>query len=181
VIFSFVNGGVTVTEAGISSGAAGTAFRLYTETSSSIRTGIAMANPAASAAAVTLELYQLDGSFTGLRSTLSIPANGQVALFLNQIPEFGSLPADFRGVLRLASSTAILLNGLRGRYNERNDFLITTLPPVNEAAAASSSLFFPHIVDSGGYTTQFILIGGQAAGTLELFSQSGELLGWILR
>jgi hypothetical protein len=140
-----------------------------------------MTNASGGMATVALELHQLDGSSTGLTSTMSIPANGQVALFLNQIPEFASLPSEFRGVVRMASSTAISVNGLRGRYNERNDFLVTTLPPLNEAASAAADLFFPHIVDSGGYTTQFILIGGQTAGTLELFSQNGEVLGWTLR
>jgi len=43
----------------------------------------------------------------------------------------------------------------------RNDFLITTTMPINEAVAPSTSpLFFPHFADSGGYTTQFILFSG---------------------
>jgi hypothetical protein len=76
--------------------------------------------------------------------------------------------------------------GLRGRYNERSDFLITTTPSVNEATASSpAALFFPQIPDSGGYTTQFILFSGQpgqsSSGTMQLFSQSGGALNVTLR
>ena len=75
--------------------------------------------------------------------------------------------------------------GLRGRYNERNDFLITTTPPVNEAPPATSPMIFPHIADSGGYTTQFILFsaqpGSSSSGTMQLFNQSGGALGLTLQ
>jgi hypothetical protein len=71
--------------------------------------------------------------------------------------------------------------GLRGRYNETGNFLITTTPPVLETAPPSSAeLFFPHFVNSGGYTTQFILYsaypGQKVLGRLEYLSQSGEVL-----
>jgi hypothetical protein len=50
---------------------------------------------------------------------------------------------------------------------------------VSETATTSSSaLYFPHIVDSGGYTTQFILFSGHAgqpsSGGLTFFRQSGS-------
>ena len=170
----------------------GTAFRLYAETSGnfaavgSIQTGVAVVNLSATAATVRVELNRLDGSSTGLTGTLSIPANGQAAMFLNQIPGFSSLQAPFQGVLRVSSSAPISVVGLRGRYNERNDFLVTTTPPVNEATPPSTALlFFPHVVDGGGYTTQFILFSSQpgqsSSGTMRLFSQSGEALDLILR
>src|SRR5262245_38161910 len=181
-MFSFRNGGVTVTEAGVRAIAAGTAFRLYAEASASVQTGIAIANTSASAASVTLELTRMDGSSIGLTGTLSIPASGQAAVFLNQIQGFSSLPPSFQGILRLSSTSPIAMTGLRGRYNERNDLLITTTEPVSESAPPSTSpLFFPHIADSGGYTTQFILFSAQAgspaSGTLQLFNQSGGAWG----
>jgi hypothetical protein len=40
--------------------------------------------------------------------------------------------------------------GLRGRYNERADFLVTTTSPVNEGGIApTSELLFPHLADWG--------------------------------
>ena len=51
--------------------------------------------------------------------------------------------------------------GLRERYNERGDFLITTTPATNEAAPPTTGpLYFPHFAMGGGYTTEFILYGG---------------------
>jgi hypothetical protein len=40
---------------------------------------------------------------------------------------------------------------------------MSTTPPTNESAAAPSGiLVFPHIVNGGGFTTQFILFSGAA-------------------
>jgi hypothetical protein len=55
------------------------------------------------------------------------------------------------------------------------------MPLANEADnPVATELFFPHFVSGGGYTTQFILFGGQAnqssSGYLRLFTQSGEAL-----
>jgi hypothetical protein len=108
---------------------------------------------------------------------------------MNQIAGFSSLgnPATpFQGVLRVSSTSAIAVVGLRGRYNERRDFLITTTAPVDEARPpAATELFFPHLADSGGYTTQFVLFSGaagqSATGNLTLFSQSGQPFNLSLR
>jgi hypothetical protein len=72
--------------------------------------------------------------------------------------------------------------GLRGRYNERGDFLITTTPPATESTSPSTSVsLFPHIVDGGGYTTQFILFDGAATGSMSgdvrFIGQDGNPLG----
>jgi hypothetical protein len=181
--------GVTVAEAGVPAVHEGTAFRLYAEVLGdfgnqaigSIQTGLAVANTSSIDATVNLSLTRLDGSSTGLTGTLTVPANGQAALFLNQIPGFGSLPVPFGGILRLSSNTSISVVGLRGRYNERKEFLVTTTPPVNESTVASTGpLYFPHIADGGGFTTQFILFSAQPGqssnGTMQFFSQSGGAL-----
>jgi len=186
-IFSFRNRGTTVSEAGISAAPAGNAFRLYAEASTgSIQTGLAVTNPSANTATVRLELFKPDGSSTGLTGNLSIPANGQSSAFLSQIPGLGSLQAPFQGTLRVSSATSVSVIGLRGHYNERSDFLITTTPPANEAAPPSAApLYFPHLAEGGDYTTQFILFSGQAgqstSGTVSLFTQSGSTLNLMLQ
>jgi hypothetical protein len=68
--------------------------------------------------------------------------------------------------------------GLRARYNERGDLLITTTDAVDEGTPPSTStLYFPHIVDSAGYSTQFLLFSGRldqsSSGTLTFYSRSG--------
>jgi hypothetical protein len=182
-IFSYEDGGVITRKVGVPAAAPGTAFRLYAEaigefgSAGSIQTALAVANTSANATTVTLELHHLNGSSTGLQGSLQVPGNGQTALFLNQVPGFRPLPADFKGILRAAATTPISLIGLRVRYNERGDLLMAAMPPAHEGAASASNLFFPHIVDSGGYTTELILFSGQAgqagSGVLRFVSQFG--------
>jgi len=194
-IFSFTQAGVTVTEAGVSAGKAGTGFRLYAEVSGdllgsevgAIQTGVAMANPSGSAVNVNMDLTTLAGKTTGLSGTVTVPANGQIAEFLGQIPGFGSLPNPFQGVLKVSTTAAsgISVVGLRGRQNERGDFLITTTPPVEEGVkAGSAEMLFPQLADGGGYTTQMILFSGStgqsSTGVLRFISQAGQNLGLSL-
>jgi len=183
-VFSYSHNGITVSEAGVTT-PVGTQFRTYVEysgipgTSGSIQAGVAIANTAASSTSVTLTLNGLDGSTTGLTATVTIPANGQLAKFINEM--FPSLTAPFKGILTVTSNGGpIAVIGLRGHYNERDDFLITTVQAVDQnAPIPTSQVTFPHIVDSGGYTTQFILFGsqGQATkGNLRLFTTGGQPL-----
>ena len=89
-------------------------------------------------------------------------------------------------MLRISAPAEISVVGLRGRTNERNDFLITTTPPTLESAPATSAeMLFPHLVNGGGYTTQFILFSGTAgqisSGTLLFYKTDGTALGLSLQ
>ena len=100
---------------------------------------------------------------------------------LTELPGLQSLSLPVQGLLRITSTSPIAVVGLRSRTNERGDFLITTTPPVAEDEPASTTeMVFPHIVEGGGYTTQFILFSGKpgqaSAGTLRFLSQSGQPL-----
>lgn len=188
LVFSFRRGGVTVSEAGLSAARGGPAFRLYAEAGEAglLQTGVAIANLAQAAAAVTFELTSLAGE-PGPSGSTVVPAQGQVALFLTQVQGLGSLPMPFRGVLALSTSAtgAIAVAGLRGRVNERGDFLMTTTPPWREAdPLPAAEMLFPHLVDAGGYTTQFVLFSGaqgqSSSGMLRFVAQSGWPLGlWV--
>ena len=185
-VFSFKSGGATVSTAGVPASSTSNAFRLYAELSGtlgqigSIQTGVAIANPGTGTASVVFELNTLSGASTGLTGSLSIPTGGQTGVFLSQIPGFGTLTTPFRGVLRVStpSSEGISVIGIRGRYNERGDFLITTTQPTDESRAPVGPQFFPHFADGGGSTTQFILFNGGAdqatSGSLRFFGQSGQ-------
>ena len=120
----------------------------------------------------------MDGTTVGEAEVLSLPPSGHTSKFLD---ELFSLSDDFSGVLRITSSSEIAIVGLRGRTNERGDFLLTTTPPANEAdPSTTADRFFPQIADSGGWTTQFVLFSGTAgqasSGTLQFFDQSGDAL-----
>jgi hypothetical protein len=193
-VFSFKNAGVTVSEAGVPALPAGSAFRLYAEASGdfngaasgSIQTGFGLSNPSSSSIQVSFELTTLAGVPLGLTGSTVVPANGQVAMFLNQIQGFGALQTPFQGILRVSGAGSLSVVGLRGRYNERKDFLITTTAPVNEAGPASTAEFiFPHLADGGGYTTQFVLFRGtvqqSSTGALRFYHQSGSGLNLTFR
>ena len=181
LVFSYAHDGVTVGETGVPAVGVGAAFRTYVEGTSEVQTGLAVANASASPAALTLSLTNLMGEDLGMHTTLSVSPNGHRALFLREIPAFAGLPSSFRGVLRIRAdgNGAISMIALRGRYNERNDFLVSTFPVVEEGVPAPGRLIFPHLADGGGYTTEFILFGtsqDSASGTLLLRKQSGNPL-----
>ncbi len=102
-IFSYRQGGVMVSEAGIPAIPASTAFRVYVESAGalgvagSIQSGLALANPSALPATVVLELTSLAGTPTGNVETLTVPANGQVAMFLGSIGSFASCARPLPG------------------------------------------------------------------------------------
>jgi hypothetical protein len=108
-------------------------------------------------------------------------------MFLNQIPGFTALPSTYQGVLRIAASApnAISVVGLRGRYNERRDFLLATTPAIDENSVTGGQTLFPYIAEGGGYTTQFILLssqgGSSSSGWLRFYSQAGVPLNLSLR
>jgi len=95
------------------------------------------------------------------------------------------IPYPFHGVIRITSNTPIAVIGLRGDYNSRGDFIITTPMPTDEnATPISARLIFPHLADGGGYSSEFVIYSGTATeaggGTLQFFQQSGQSLPLIL-
>jgi virginiamycin B lyase len=189
-VLSFRRGGVTVAEAGVPAVRAGRSFRLYGEATAefgaahagSLQTGVAVANLSGDAAAVDFALTTLGGAAAGA-ARVTVPGNGQTALFLGQLAGLGPFTTAFQGVLRVSTGSAagIAVTALRGRYNERGDFLISATPAVAESEPPSAGeLVFPHLVDGGGYTTLFALFGGGAgaapSGLVRFFGQAGRPL-----
>jgi hypothetical protein len=174
-IISYQRNGVTVSEAGVPAIQTGNAFRLFFESSASgdVRTGIGIVNTSESMTTARFDLVRMDGSSTGLTGTLSIPPSGQRALFLDEAPGFETLPKPFKGFVRITTTNNadLAIVGLRGRLNERSDFLVTTTPPVNENAVANATAIFPQVVNGGGFTTQVVLYGPNNG--LDLRDQKG--------
>jgi len=184
LVFSYSVGGIRITEAGVSLAPSGTTFRTYVEASETIQSGIAITNTSSSTATVRLELLDLNGAAIST-TTLTLAANAVFPKFLNQISGFQTLSLPIQGLLRITSTTPIAVVGLRSRINERGDFLITTTPPVSETTPAAPELYFPHFVDAGGYTTQFIMFSAGARspvnGTIRFFSRFGDPLDLKLK
>jgi len=169
------------------------ALRVYAEaigdfdfgTAGATNSAIALANPAAVPVTVQLEMRGLDGNLIRTSSPVQVPASGQVAMMFDQIPGFETLAAPIQGVLRVVStSPGVTAAGFRAIYNERGNPLFTTTGPLTENAGTATQLVYPHIAEGGGYTTQFIVIGGATgqanSGTLSFFNQEGNPLNVTL-
>ena len=180
-IFSYTPANIRVSEAAMI-GTSGTQFRTYVENSGtsgsvgSINSGLAIANLDGVQASVNLQLFKLDGTSAG-STTISIPAGARVAQFLSEM--FPSVSTSFKGVMRISSTDNLSVAGLRARYNERSELLITTVPVSPEVTQGSSAqVIFPNIVDAAGYTTQIILLdvvsGQTSAGTMNFFTIGGK-------
>src|SRR5262249_18193409 len=146
VVFSFRRNGVTVSEASVEAVQPAAAVRTWAVRTDSIQSGIAIANPSGAGITVNLELFNLSGTSTGISGTVTIPGSGQIATFLNQVPGFERMASPFEGTVRIStgSSAGIAVAGLRGRSNELGDFLIATVPAIDESVPASrTDLVFP--------------------------------------
>jgi len=187
-IFSYRSNGVTVTEAGVTT-IRGTTFRSFVEFSGnpgavgSIQSGLAICNTTEEEIEVDFELYDMGGTSYGY-AHLRIPGQGQVSKFIPEIFSGVTLPSTFQGVVQITSSyegAEIGVVGLRCRTNERNDYIITTTMPIDDAnTTGQSKMSFPYIVNGGGYSTQFFLYGGFeeeiVGGTLYFHKQDGTTL-----
>jgi hypothetical protein len=185
-VFSFTASGITTTEASVASQPVGVVFRTFVQLNGtvgqagSINSGIAVTNTSSAATTVNFDLTTLNGTSTGLTTSLTVPALGHISAFLNEL--FPGLKAPFSGVLRInATITPVAVAGLLTANNDRGEFLIATTPATNELSTTSTAgLVFPHVVNMGGYTTQFVLFSGtqyqSALGTLNFFTQSGQPL-----
>jgi hypothetical protein len=158
LILSLSNQGFTVSSTGVPALIPGVALRTYFESSSNISLGLAIANPGASPAVVTLEAIASTGDSAVITSTVSILPAGHLSKFITEL--FPGLPASFQGRLRLSSTQPIAAVGLRVRFNERGDSLYATMPIINEAAAVAngSDLVIPSVLIGDGYTTEYFSI-----------------------
>jgi hypothetical protein len=181
-VLSFYNGMATQSQAGVPSNL-GTAFRMYVEATANPGTigsydiGIAVANGSASPGTVTFDLYSVTGASTGLSTTIQLTAFGHRSEFIDEI--FPKLTLPFQGILRISTSLPeISVVGDRIRYNERGEFLMTTIPPSNEMLqAGTAEVDFPEIATGGGWTTQINLFSGvmnqPTSGTLTFVRPDG--------
>jgi hypothetical protein len=165
-LISFTDGGVTVTQTVVPAMGENSSFLMYAETGPAVRTGIAIANPSSSVVDVTLE-------FAGAEAVLSIPGNSQKAIFIDELSEFANV-SSLRGALRINATGSIAVADLRIRANQRGDFLMTNIEPNDAAGSSPAEIICPYFADGAGYSTQVVLFGGTASGTVYFLDQSGN-------
>ena len=186
-IYNYKKSGVTVSTSSLPMLQPGSAFRLYVDesndTARQVQTGIAISNASSTTSSVFLELTDINGGTTRFTSAIPIPPLGQLAKFLKEIPGFETLPFPFQGVLRVTTSNpnGIVIAGIRGRLNERSDFLMASVQATVEGNSASSAeKVLPHIVQGGGYNTEVVLFnsspGSISSGSISSISITGRPL-----
>jgi hypothetical protein len=139
---------------------------------------LALLNVSSSPLSVQLYVYNSDGTSTGLSTTVNLPANGETTQFIDEL--FQQLPVPFHGIVEVTSLNGFVITAaLRGRWNSRGDFLMTTTPPSNQfAAPAGQETDFPLILAGAEYPEQIILFSAttqSTAGSLQVFSSSGTV------
>jgi hypothetical protein len=74
---------------------------------------------------------------------------------------------------------------IRGRYNERGEFLLSTTPPADPDQNTGQEVFIPHVVDGDGNTTQIVIYdlerNGPLSGSIYFFDQAGQPISSGLR
>jgi hypothetical protein len=176
-LFSFRSSGVVVTEASIAGVHKGQGFTLFAERGTS-ETSITVAN-AGTATSIYFELFTTGGQ--RLHSGMAtLPATSHLALYLSQIPGFETLDGDFQGILRVTSdSSDVTVAGLRSTINERQELLISGTPSIeDDMIHPNSEYIFPHFAYGSGYSTRFVILGGNGgqSSLLSFHRQSGEIL-----
>ena len=189
-VFSFMQGGVVVSEVGVPASPPTTAARIFVEYRSnasaksdgeqagsmSVNTGFAAVNPGNAPARLSMRLRDSSGN-TLAQGGISLPPRGHMAKFVDQLgPEF-VLPPGFRanigfGSLEVTSDEAVSILALRLTTNQRGNTLLTSTPIADLTRPMPTSMIsFPQFVDGGGYQTALILLNTSTT------AESGKI--WI--
>ena len=175
--FRVVQQGIVVNEAGVPAATPTTRARLYVDNSGGHDTGIAIANPRDTGAAISLRVYEMDGKTTVSEpASFSLDPRGHRANVARDL--VSGLPAGFRGLMEVSSPTPFVALTLRALINSRGELLFATFPNADLTRPAPAPVIFPHLADGGGFRTEFILLGPitPAQTTLRLFGQDGKPL-----
>jgi hypothetical protein len=153
-VFSYRSNGVLVSEAAVPASAPIQGGRVYVEIGSTVKTGIAIANPNNTSATVTFYFTDAGGTNFGAGST-TIGPNQQINGFLDAAPWNGAAAARS---FTFTSSAPVGAIALRGFVNQRSNFLMTTLPIVPVTSFSSAPTVLPYFAAGAGWTTDILLV-----------------------
>lgn len=173
---------VTVSTVGLTAPASATAVRTYLEVTGtfgqigSTETMLSIENPSSSSLLVSMHVMKLDGTFANLSASITIPSKGQIIKRAKDL--FPTLPAGFRGSIRVTAPSSMIVTSIRNRYNERKELLTASTQPYNEASSSLQEVDFPEFVRGGGYNTQLILLstGNAQSGAIWIINKDGSVL-----
>jgi hypothetical protein len=172
-IFSFHSNGAVVSETSVPLSPLVQSGCMYVEVKGVVNTGVAFANPNKQDAIIAFYFTDNNGNNSGtVHGSFTLGANRQMAGFLNQAPF--NLPDNTEGSFTFTSSIGVSVVALRGLTNERNVFLMSTLPvPTLGTTDASPLAVLPHFAIGGGWTTKLVLVNptdNVLSGNAQFFS-----------
>ncbi len=197
-VFSYEQGNVTVSEAGIPASPPTTSARVFIDFrydvdavpgrpesgKIDVSTGIAVVNYGSATANVTYTLLDTSGDPIATGHGV-IPAQAHFAKFIDYLkdeaPDF-NLPPDFSittqfASLDISSDQPLSVLALRGAINQRNEFLMATTPIADLTRPLSSDpIYYPQFADGDGYTTSLILLNTSSSietGIFQIFDNDG--------
>jgi subtilisin len=200
-VFTWKQNGVVVSEAGVPASPPTTSARVFIDFRSGVpavpgrshagiistNTGIAVANNSSTSAHIAYTLRSTTGD-TITTGHGELAGGNHLACFIDHLKEVAAsdfnLPADFQsaiqfGSLEVSSDQPVSILALRGTTNQRNEFLITTTPIADLTRTEDAGVYFPQIVDGGGYTTSLVLLNASSRierGLLQIMDNNGTPL-----
>jgi hypothetical protein len=150
--------------------------RIFVEIGDGLDTGIAIANPHDEAVQIVFELVSTAGASLPAAS-VTLPPKTQIARFFSEQPF--NTPGPFTGAMTLSASLPIGITALRGRTNERGEFLMAALPVSPLARSSEPSVVIPHFAAGGGWVTDIVLVNPtdtRISGRIQPLGKSGEPL-----
>jgi hypothetical protein len=175
-ILSLQSGGTVISETAVPVSRRMQYGSLFVETSASVKTGVAIANPNSESLAVWFRFNEAATGATVHSGLFSIPAHQQVAAFLDD-PLFGG-PSSMIGTFEFDSTGPVAAIALRGLYNERSEFIMSTTPVVDRLITQEQAeTEISHFADGAGWASQVVLFNpgpDEAAGEIRWTSPDGN-------
>jgi hypothetical protein len=139
-----------------------------------------MLNPSSQSVTVSFHFTDAFGQTIG-NGSFMLDANRQIAAFLDEPPFSvpGQRPAIDAATFSFSSTEPIATIALRGRVNERGDFLMTTLPVVDLSRVSSQPVVIPHFAQGDGWSADVALVNGSDSaitGAVRFFDPVGTIL-----
>ncbi len=179
--------GNQITQAGVLPSAMSTSAILFVSTNGRLskNLGVAIANPNATTADVTLALRDDTGAIVATMP-VQVAAHAQMAKFVTDLfSSQSAVPRDFTGTVDITSTIPVAIIGLRFRGNNFSTLPVTNLsalspvPVISTGIGGPGAVILPQFASGGGWATEIVLVNtGTSALTVrvDLFGQDGNPL-----
>ena len=175
-IYSYRSANLLIGEMGVPATAALKSGRIFAEVSSTVNTGLAIVNPNNQTATINFFFTDDSGHDAGTGKT-TVPSYQQIARFLDSATFKTFSGPSFQGAFSFTSDLPVGVVAIRSFYNERADFLMSTLPVIDTSAVPDTGpAVVPHFSDGGGWTTQILLVNpadNPLVGNVEFRDENG--------